>query len=62
MTLITYIMFGGLLLLDWAALDDITTGNEPNLTGEYAILAASVIIIFAVWMFPRFMKRYKLRR
>jgi len=33
-----------LLLLDWAALDDITTGQEPNYAGEYAILIISVII------------------
>lgn len=31
-----------ILLLDWLALDDITAGNEPNLVGEYAILAASM--------------------
>ncbi|KKU12272.1 MAG: hypothetical protein UX19_C0003G0027 [Candidatus Woesebacteria bacterium GW2011_GWA1_45_8] len=34
----------GLLLLDFAALDDITTGNEPNLYGEYLILTASALI------------------
>jgi len=33
-----------LLALDWAALDDITTGQEPNYTGEYAMLIISVII------------------
>ncbi len=39
-----------ILLLDFAALDDITTGNEPTLFGEYAMLAASVVI-FAVLIF-----------
>ena len=33
-----------LLALDWAALDDITTGNEPNYTGEYVILAVSALV------------------
>ena len=32
------------LLLDWAALDDITTGNEPSYFLEYSILAISVLI------------------
>ena len=27
-----------LLLLDFAALDDITTGNEPNFCAEYVML------------------------
>ena len=33
-----------LLILDWAALDDITTGNEPNYFLEYAILFISLLI------------------
>lgn len=33
-----------LLLLDFAALDDITTGNEPNLTLEYLILFVSFLV------------------
>ncbi len=33
-----------ILALDWAALDDITTGNEPNLNGEYLMLIVSGII------------------
>lgn len=33
-----------LLALDWAALDDITTGNEPNYIGEYLILVGSLVI------------------
>lgn len=38
------VVIGVLLLLDWAALDDITTGNEPNYSGEYFILIISVVI------------------
>ena len=33
-----------LLILDWAALDDITTCNEPNYFLEYAILFISLLI------------------
>jgi len=33
-----------ILALDWAALDDITTGIEPNYTGEYLILILSLLI------------------
>ena len=32
------------LALDWVALDDITTGIEPNYTGEYLILILSLLI------------------
>jgi len=47
--LISIVVF--LLALDWLALDDITTGNEPNYYGEYTILASSVIVfgIVAIW-------------
>ena len=31
-----------ILALDWAALDDITTGREPDFTAEYAILITSL--------------------
>lgn len=37
-----------ILALDWAALDDITTGSQPSYTGEYAVLAASTIIFAAL--------------
>lgn len=33
-----------LLVIDWAALDDITTGSEPNYNGEWDILLFSLII------------------
>jgi hypothetical protein len=39
----------GLLLLDWAALDDITTGNEPNYWGEYLTLVVSGVIFLWLW-------------
>jgi len=42
-----------LLLLDWVALDDITTGNEPNSTGEYAILIFSLIVFVFLWVIVR---------
>ena len=39
-----------ILLLDFAALDDITTGNEPDYSGEYAILILSVFIfVFLIY-------------
>jgi len=39
----------GLLGLDWAALNDITTGNEPNYFGEYGILLVSAAIFLWLW-------------
>jgi len=39
----------GLLLLDWVALDDITTGNEPNYMGEYLTLVVSGVIFLWLW-------------
>ncbi len=39
-----------MLLLDWAALDDITTGNEPNYIGEYGVLVVSgLVMAYLVW-------------
>ncbi|MEK7186293.1 MAG: hypothetical protein AAB675_02935 [Patescibacteria group bacterium] len=40
-----------LLFLDYAALDDITTGNEPSFLGEYTILAVSVLLAPALCLF-----------
>jgi len=37
-----------LLLLDWPSLDDITTGKEPDLTGEYLVLALSIPLLLAI--------------
>jgi len=34
-----------LLALDWAALDDMTTGSEPNLRLEYAMVGASLPLL-----------------
>lgn len=42
------ISFVVLILLDWAALDDITTGNEPSFVGEYAILIISVPLLILI--------------
>lgn len=40
----------GLLVLDWLALDDITTGNEPNYYGEYGILLFSLVVFLGlIW-------------
>jgi hypothetical protein len=33
-----------LLIFDWLALDDITTGNQLNFYAEYAMLAISLLI------------------
>ncbi|RJQ24453.1 hypothetical protein C4577_07780 [Candidatus Parcubacteria bacterium] len=44
------ILFALVLLLDFAALDDITTGNEPSFTLEYSILIASIpILVFITY-------------
>lgn len=40
--------FVGLLLLGWAALDDITTGNEPSFVGEYVILINSMPLLILI--------------
>jgi len=42
-----------LLALDWAALDDITTGMEPRFAGEYATLIASVPAVGMLWLWLR---------
>lgn len=34
-----------LLALDWAALDDITTGSEPSHFAEYAVLVVSLLVL-----------------
>ncbi len=41
------------LALDWAALDDITTGMEPGFVGEYATLIAGVATIAILWPWLR---------
>src|SRR3989304_5887616 len=33
-----------LFILDWLALDDITTGNEPDFTNEYIIHAVASVV------------------
>lgn len=41
------------LLLDFAALDDITTGNEPSYVLEYSILGISVFVFITLAMVYR---------
>jgi len=42
------------LALDWAALDDITTGHETSSALEYGMLLLSVPVLgFAGWMWRR---------
>jgi len=36
------------LLLDFAALDDVTTGSEPSFVGEYAMLVVSIPVFVVV--------------
>ena len=43
----------GLLLLDLAALEDITTGVQPHFHYEYAMLAVSVPLLG--WLIRRFL-------
>jgi uncharacterized YccA/Bax inhibitor family protein len=46
-----YGVTGVILLFDYAALDDITTGNEPSHTTEYIALALSVVLIFLIFRY-----------
>lgn len=34
-----------ILIMDWAALDDITTGKESNYLGEYIVLFISIPLV-----------------
>ena len=43
-----YLIVIAILLLDFAALDDITTGNEPNYIGEAWVLAISIVTLSAM--------------
>lgn len=46
------VVFILLLVLDWLALDDITTGNEPSLVGEYMVLGVSIVlmpVLYLLW-------------
>lgn len=40
-----------LLALDWAALDDITTGSEPSFFGEWLIVIISIPLLLAAGNF-----------
>ncbi len=48
----TAVAVAGLLLLDLAALDDITTGVQPHFYYEYAMLAVSVPLLG--WLVRRY--------
>ena len=39
------------LALDWAALNDILKGNEPNYFAEYGMLSLSLIVFGAIFFF-----------
>ena len=41
------------VILDWLALDDITTGSEPTLLGEYLILLISIFVFAGAIYFWR---------
>ena len=45
-----------LVLLNWAALDDITTGNEPNFIVEYTVVSGSVLLL-AAWVALRWRRK-----
>ncbi|RJR27865.1 hypothetical protein C4561_01085 [candidate division WWE3 bacterium] len=51
--ILSFVLIVLLLLLDYAALDDITTGNEINYYLEYLILLAS-FSIFAIMIYKFF--------
>jgi len=53
---IIWVVVLSLLAVDFAALDDITTGNEPSYFLEYAILIIS-LLIFGVLGFITIRKR-----
>ena len=56
-----YIFLLALLILDFTALDDITTGREPNYFGEYATLIISVpLLIFLT--FKLFRKKVTIKK
>lgn len=56
--IIMWIAVIALLVLDWLALDDITTGSEPDFYLEYAILIAS-FLFFAFVCYKNFYKKQK---
>ena len=41
------------LALIWAALDDITTGNETNYVGEWMVVAAGAATLLGLWVRER---------
>lgn len=52
--LLCLLVFIILLLLDYAALDDITTGSEPSFWGEYLVLILSIpLMLFLIYKIIR---------
>ena len=52
----------GLLLLDFAALDDITTGVQPHFYYEYGMLAVSLpLLVGLIWRFVNVTRRQQQR-
>lgn len=49
LTLVTVILLG----LCWLALDDITTGHEPNFRAEWAMVGATVVWLAALGVMLR---------
>jgi uncharacterized membrane protein YdcZ (DUF606 family) len=48
--IIKIVIIGGILVLMWAAMDDITTGNEPDLIGEWVVVfCGTVLLLFMIW-------------
>lgn len=45
-----------LVLLNWAALDDITTGSQPNFILEYSFVIASVLLLVG-WLYLSWRRR-----
>ena len=52
--LLAIILVVVVLALDWAALDDITTGLESDYLGEYAVLGVSLLFLLLLgWVVLR---------
>lgn len=41
------------LALMWAALDDITTGNETDYIGEWMVVVAGAVTLLGLWVRER---------
>jgi hypothetical protein len=59
---LTTILLLVLFVLDWLALDDITTGNESDLTAEYIIHTITSIVIGYLVIQKTYVFLYKLQK